>query len=80
MQLIATYFSQRGVKNLTVANRTIEKAQSFVESFSAKAIRIGDIPQELPQIDVMVTATASQLQSLVWEWWSMWSVCEVVVG
>ena len=61
MQLIATYFSQRGVKNLTVANRTIEKAQSFVESFSAKAIRIGDIPQELPQIDVMVTATASQL-------------------
>jgi glutamyl-tRNA reductase len=61
MELMATHLCQHSVSRLTVANRTVDKAQGFVEQFGAKAICMSDIPAHLPSTDVLISATASQL-------------------
>ena len=64
IELVATHLYGKGVHNLTIANRTLEKASVLSEQFQAKAIRIGDIPEALAAADIVVTATASQLPIL----------------
>jgi len=60
-ELIATYLTQQHVGNVIVANRTIEKAQKLADPLGGHAIRIADIPAYISQVDIIVTATASQL-------------------
>ena len=64
MELMATHLQQHGIQHLIVANRSRERAQTFADQFNANAIRIGDIPLYLEQIDIVITATASQLPIL----------------
>ena len=61
MELMATHLQQQGVRQMVVANRTLEKANSMVTRYDAHAIRIGDVPAYMGQVDMTVTATASQL-------------------
>jgi glutamyl-tRNA reductase len=61
IELVATHFHGIGVKNLIVANRTLEKAQGLVDAFNVHAIRMQDIPAYLKECDIVVSATASQL-------------------
>ena len=49
------------VKRILVANRTITSAQSLASDLGGQALRIADIPACLPDVDLIVTATASQL-------------------
>lgn len=64
ISLITTHLYHLGVHDLTIANRTIEKAADVARHITAKAIRIGDIPRHLTHCDVIITATASQLPIL----------------
>ena len=64
IELVATYLHRQGVKKLTVANRTVEKARQLAELFQGRAIRIADVPACLQESDIVVTATASQLPIL----------------
>jgi len=61
IELVATYLHGIGVKEMIIANRTLEKSQTITTSMQAHAIRIQDIPQVLPDMDIVITATASQL-------------------
>lgn len=61
IELVATHFKENGVKNIIIANRTIEKGEHIAHSVLGKSIRIGDIPVYLKEADIIVTATASQL-------------------
>ena len=47
-----------------VANRTLDRAQSLAERFSAKAILLSDVPDNLAQFDIVISSTASQLPVL----------------
>lgn len=59
--LVAKYLHQNGVHRFMVASRTLENAQKLADTFGGKTVSIGDIPQYLPQADVVISATACPL-------------------
>ena len=46
---------------ITVANRTLARAQTLASEFNARACLLSDIPDELPKADIVISSTASQL-------------------
>lgn len=64
IDLVATHFSKHQSHQMIIASRNIEKAQQLAEPHNALAIRIGDIPQYIKSVDIVVSATASQLPIL----------------
>ncbi|MEJ2754330.1 MAG: glutamyl-tRNA reductase, partial [Gammaproteobacteria bacterium] len=61
VELVARHFYALGVRDMTVANRTFERAESLAQVVSGKAILLQNIPDVLPQADIVVTSTASPL-------------------
>ena len=64
IELNAVYFAARNPKCITVANRTLERAQTLARQFNGSAITLSDLPEQLAQHDIIVTCTASQLPIL----------------
>ncbi len=64
IELVARHLHQAGVRQITVANRTLTRALSLAEEFDGKAILLGDIPAALPDADIVIASTASQLPIL----------------
>lgn len=64
IELIATHLQGLNIKNIKIANRTIEKSKYIADTVRAKAIRIQDIPEYLKKTDIVISATASQLPIL----------------
>jgi len=62
--LIATHFHAQQVQSITIANRTIEKSRHFADTLQANVIPMREVPQLLREVDLVVTATASQLPLL----------------
>lgn len=61
IDLVARHLIDKGVKDITVANRTLTRAQELASEFGARAILLSDIPDEMPNADIVITSTASQL-------------------
>ena len=59
--LVAKYLHQQGATQFMVASRTDKNAQQLACMFVGKAIKITDIPEHLPQADVVISATACPL-------------------
>ena len=64
IELVARHLRDKGIGGLTVANRTLNRAQELVADFSADAILLSDIPDYLPNADIVISSTASQLPIL----------------
>ncbi len=65
IQLAATHLQSCGVREFIIANRTKERAKQLLDVLpQAKMIRLSDIPVYLKDIDVVISATASQLPIL----------------
>ncbi len=64
IDLCASHFAARNPKHITVANRTIERAQMLSKRFNATAITLADLPDQLALHDIVVTCTASPLPIL----------------
>ncbi|WP_370279019.1 glutamyl-tRNA reductase [Pontibacterium sp.] len=64
IELVARHLAQAGVQDITVANRTLNRALSLAEEFNGKAILLGDIPEALSDADIVIASTASQLPIL----------------
>ncbi|MBN0986534.1 glutamyl-tRNA reductase [Amphritea pacifica] len=64
IELVARHLSEAGVKQMTVANRTLVRAEALAEEFNARAILLGDIPDALEDADIVIASTASQLPIL----------------
>ncbi len=62
--LVARHLHEQGVKNIVVANRTLERATALADEFSGQAIVLGDIPDALVHSDIVISSTASQLPIL----------------
>ncbi len=62
--LVARHLHEQGLKNMVVANRTLERAALLTEEFGAKAVVLSDIPDELVNSDIVISSTASQLPVL----------------
>jgi glutamyl-tRNA reductase len=61
IELAATHFAAQKPKTITVANRTLERGEKLADRFGAEAITLTELPERLPQFDIVVTCTASTL-------------------
>jgi glutamyl-tRNA reductase len=64
IELVAKHLTERGVRSIVVANRTLQNAVSLGEKFGARGVLLSDIPQELEVADIVVSSTNSQLPLL----------------
>ncbi|HEX8962247.1 MAG TPA: glutamyl-tRNA reductase [Rhodocyclaceae bacterium] len=61
IELCAAHFAGEKPKRLTIANRTIEKAEALAARFDGDAMRLDDVGARLPEYDIVVACTASPL-------------------
>ena len=64
IDLVAKHLRDQQIGKITVANRTLSRAQELAEVYSADAILLADIPDFLPHADIVISTTASQLPIL----------------
>jgi len=64
IELCATHFAAQRPRAMTVANRTLERADVLASRFAASTIKLAELPQELAKYDVVVSCTASSLPIL----------------
>lgn len=64
IELCTRYCQKQGVTNFLIANRTLENAERLATVVGGKPLLIGQIPDYLPQADIVVTATACPLPFL----------------
>ncbi len=64
IDLCSSHFAARDPKQITVANRTIDRALALSKRLNAKAITLADLPEQLALHDIIITCTASPLPIL----------------
>lgn len=62
--LVARHLHEQGVRNIVVANRTLERARALADEFGGRAVVLSDIPDMLVHSDIVISSTASQLPVL----------------
>jgi len=61
IELCAAHFAGTGPKQITIANRTPERAAALAERFGADTLRLDLVGELMHQYDVVVSCTASRL-------------------
>ena len=61
IELCAAHFCARQPKQVTIANRTLERGRLLAERYNGTAIRLDDLAEHLAQHDIIVSCTASPL-------------------
>ena len=64
IQLAARHLKSAGIGSIRIANRTLEKATILAEEVGGQAIGIKDIPDALPDADIIISSTGSTLPIL----------------
>jgi glutamyl-tRNA reductase len=64
IELNAVHFAARNPRHITVANRTLDRAQVLARRINGHAITLNELPDQLAQHDIIVTCTASPLPIL----------------
>jgi len=64
IELNAVHFAAHNPAQITVANRTLERAQVLARRINGHAITLNELPEQLAQHDIIVTCTASPLPIL----------------
>lgn len=64
IELVARHLLDKQVGSITVANRTLSRAQDLAQQFGAQAILLSEIPECLQGADMVISSTASQLPIL----------------
>jgi len=61
IELTATHFAAQHPKSITVANRTVERANALAHRLHAQAIKLSDLSDSIARFDIVVSCTASSL-------------------
>jgi glutamyl-tRNA reductase len=64
IELCATHFAAQGPARITVANRTLERAERLAHRLKGDAIELKALAQQLHEYDIVVSCTASSLPIL----------------
>lgn len=64
IELVARHLHHAGVEHMTLANRTLARAQNLAQEFHAEAVLLEDIPMVLHEADIVISSTASPLPIL----------------
>ena len=61
IELCAAHFCARQPKQVTIANRTLERGRALAERYNGTAIRLDELAEHLARHDIVVSCTASPL-------------------
>jgi glutamyl-tRNA reductase len=61
IELCMTHFAAKNPKIMCIANRNLSNGQALAKKFSAQAITLGEIPEQLHTFDAVISCTASTL-------------------
>jgi glutamyl-tRNA reductase len=64
IELVGQHLHGHSVSQMTVANRTLLRAQAIAGDWQADVITLNEIPQVLPDVDLVISSTASPLPIL----------------
>lgn len=64
IELAARHLHQHGVGRVIVANRTVERAHELAVQFDGYAIALTELANHLPEVDILISSTASPLPVL----------------
>jgi len=61
IELCAAHFAARNPAGITIANRTVDRAQALAYRFNAHTLRLAELPDRLHQFDIIISCTAASL-------------------
>ena len=61
IELVAQHLKEQGVKQISVANRTMARAQTLADTLDAQVLTLAQVPEQLHNFDIVISSTASQL-------------------
>ncbi len=61
VELCATHFAARNPRQITIANRTLERGEKLAARLGASVMRLAELPEHLHEFDAVISCTASQL-------------------
>lgn len=61
IELVSTHFAARQPRQITIANRTLERGEKLAAQFGADTMRLADLPEHLHEYDAIISCTASSL-------------------
>ena len=61
IELCAQHLSQKGVKNIIVANRTIENAEKIASTYQARSISLKQFSNVVHEADIIISSTAASV-------------------
>ncbi|MGB1221067.1 MAG: glutamyl-tRNA reductase [Alcanivoracaceae bacterium] len=64
IELVARHLHDQQVADITVANRSLARAQVLAESVNGRAVTLEELPVALEQADILITCTASPVPVL----------------
>ena len=64
IELVSRHLNSQQIGSITIANRSIERADLLAKQIGAEAVQINTVPEELVRADIVISSTASQLPIL----------------
>lgn len=64
IELVAKHLKDQKVKQISVANRTLARAEQIAGPIGAQTLTLGQIPNQLARADIVISSTASPLPIL----------------
>ena len=64
IELVSRHLKSQQIGSMTIANRSIERAETLAEQIGADAVQINAVPEQLVRADIVISSTASQLPLL----------------
>jgi len=64
IELVSRHLKSQQIGSMTIANRSIDRAQLLAEQIGADAVQINAVPEQLALADIVISSTASQLPIL----------------
>lgn len=64
IELTCRHLYAQGVRDIIIANRTVERAEGLAKEFGAQVISLHELPTRLPDADMVFSSTASTLPIL----------------
>jgi len=64
IELVSRHLKSQQIGSMTIANRSVERAQLLAEQIGAEAVQINAVPEQLVRADIVISSTASQLPIL----------------
>lgn len=61
IELVAKHLYEQGARDLTVANRTLDKARLIADNFNGRAVTLHQVSDMLSHADIVISSTAAPL-------------------